>query len=98
LSDSDRATCSHDEVRKRLDLHNISIDFATATVGRCGFTHLASGRICQLPYRHRGACMLRPPQQPHRSAVVLPAGHEPATRTQPPSSRGHAAKARLATP
>jgi hypothetical protein len=59
---------SDDDVQERLDLHNISVDFATATVGRCGFTHLASGRTCQLPYRHRGGCMLRPRQQPHRSA------------------------------
>ena len=26
------------EVRRRLDLHNISIDFAAASAGRCGFT------------------------------------------------------------
>jgi len=70
--------CSYDEVHKRLDLHNISIDFATATVGCCGFTHLASGRICQLPYRHRGACVLQPRQQPAPVGCGAAAGHEPA--------------------
>src|SRR5215204_5685400 len=34
---------------RRLDLHNISIDFAAASAGRCGFTHLDSGRVRQLP-------------------------------------------------
>lgn len=39
------------DVRSRLDLHNISIDFAAATAGLCGFTHLDSGRVCRLPHR-----------------------------------------------
>jgi hypothetical protein len=43
---------------RRLDLHNISIDFAVASAGRCGFTHLASGRVCLLPHRHQGPCRL----------------------------------------
>jgi hypothetical protein len=30
------------DVRQRLDLHNISIDFAAASARRCGFTHLDS--------------------------------------------------------
>src|SRR5829696_1934935 len=34
------------DVRRRLDLHNVSIDFAAANAGRCGFTHLDSGRVC----------------------------------------------------
>jgi hypothetical protein len=45
--------------QSRLDLHNISINFAAASRGRCGFTHLDSGRVCQLPHRHRGPCDLR---------------------------------------
>jgi hypothetical protein len=49
------------EVRRRLDLHNISIDFAAARAGRCGFTHLDSGRVCQLPHRHHGPCQLQDP-------------------------------------
>lgn len=48
-------------VQGRLDLHNISTDFSTAASGRCGFTHLDTGRICQLPYRHEGLCELQPP-------------------------------------
>lgn len=45
--------------KTRLDLHNININFAAASRGRCGFTHLDSGRVCQLPHRHRGPCYLR---------------------------------------
>ena len=37
---------------RRLDFHNVSIDFAAASAGRCGFTHLASGQVCLLPHRH----------------------------------------------
>ncbi len=43
----------------RLDLHNVSIDFAAASAGRCGFTHLDSGRVCQLPHGHAGPCRLQ---------------------------------------
>ncbi len=43
----------------RLDLHNVSIDFAAASAGRCGFTHLFSGRVCQLPHGHAGQCRLQ---------------------------------------
>ena len=51
------------DVGSRLDLHNISIDFAAASAGLCGFTHLNSGRVCQLP---------DPPRQPAgRAASVL---------------------------
>ncbi len=46
------------DVLGRLDLHNVSIDFAAASAGRCGFTHLDSGRICQLPWQHAGPCEL----------------------------------------
>ena len=42
-----------------LDLHNVSIDFAAANDGRCGFTHLDSGRVCLLSDRHRGPCQLQ---------------------------------------
>jgi hypothetical protein len=53
------------DVPSRLDLHNISIDFAAASAGLCGFTHLDSGRICELPHRHHGPCQLPdPPRQP----------------------------------
>ena len=45
--------------QSRLDLHNISINFAAASRGRCGFTHLDSRRVCQLLHRHRGPCDLR---------------------------------------
>lgn len=40
----------------RLDLHNVSIDIVAAEAGRCGFTHLASGRVCLRPHRHPGSC------------------------------------------
>jgi hypothetical protein len=58
------------DIRSRLDLHNISIDFAAASAGLCGFTHLDSGRVCQLPHRHRGPCqLLDHPRQPAEWAV-----------------------------
>ena len=44
---------------RRRDLHNTSINFDLAVAGRCGFTHIPSGRVCQLPYRHPGPCKLR---------------------------------------
>lgn len=44
--------------RARLDLHNSSIDIVAADAGRCGFTHLASGRVCLRPHRHAGPCDL----------------------------------------
>ncbi len=42
--------------RQRLDLHNPSIDFAAASAGQCGFTHLPTGGICRLPYQHLSSC------------------------------------------
>ena len=50
----------------RLDLHNISIDFAAASAGLCGFTHLDSGRVCRLPHRHHGPCQLQDRPRQHR--------------------------------
>ena len=50
--------------RPRLDLHNASIDFAAATAGQCGFTHLPTGGICRLPHRHLGPCQLKHPADP----------------------------------
>jgi hypothetical protein len=41
---------------QRLDLHNVNVDFAAALRGLCGFTHLATGRVCELPNRHDGPC------------------------------------------
>jgi hypothetical protein len=45
--------------RDRRDLHNTSINFDVAIDGRCGFTHVARGRVCRLPHRHPGPCELR---------------------------------------
>jgi hypothetical protein len=61
------------DVGSRLDLHNISTDFAAASAGLRGFTHLESGRVCQLPHRHHGPCQLpdRPRQPAERAAGVL---------------------------
>jgi hypothetical protein len=41
-------------VWRRPDLHNLSIDFAVARAGRCGFTTLDTGRVYRLPRRHDG--------------------------------------------
>lgn len=46
------------DVSRRLDLHNTSIDFTAASAGRCGFTHLDSGRVCHLQHGHPGPCEL----------------------------------------
>jgi hypothetical protein len=40
----------------RRDLHNSSTDFVAAMAGYSAFTHLASGRVCLLPYEHRKDC------------------------------------------
>jgi hypothetical protein len=40
----------------RLDLHNSSIEESAAAVGRCGMTHLNTGRVCQEPHRHADGC------------------------------------------
>ena len=57
------------DVRRRLDLHSLSID-AAARAGRCGFTLLDIGPVCQLPHRHDGPCQL----QDHRQDAKRPAG------------------------
>jgi hypothetical protein len=51
------------DVQRRLDLHNIGIDFAAASAGRCGFTHLDTGRVCLLPHRHLDPCQLQDQRQ-----------------------------------
>lgn len=40
----------------RLDAHNITIDEDAAARHQCGTRHLATGRVCHLPERHRGGC------------------------------------------
>lgn len=47
------------QIQRRLDLHNISTDFAAASSGRCGFTQLDTGRVCLLPHRHAGPCQVQ---------------------------------------
>ena len=58
----------------RLDVHNTNINEAAARGGRCGTVHLPTGRMCQLPALHDGACQLTFPDP------ALPA--LPATRGQ----------------
>jgi hypothetical protein len=73
--DADQRRCQMErtDVGRRLDLRNISIDFAAASAGLCGFTHLDSGRVCRLPHGHRGPCQLpdRPRQPAERAVGVL---------------------------
>jgi hypothetical protein len=72
-----KATSQQDQ---RLDLHNTSIDFRAASAGQCGFTHLASGRVCRLRHRHLGPCDPKhPPSEETRSVLQHPPG-EPPTR------------------
>lgn len=58
------------DVRRRLDLHNISIDLAAAHAGGCGYTLLDIGPGLQLPHRYDGPCQL----QDHRQDAKRPAG------------------------
>lgn len=44
----------------RMDLHNVSVHPVLASLGRCGMTHLATGRVCVREARHAGACDFRP--------------------------------------
>jgi hypothetical protein len=46
-------------MRHRLDLHNSSFSFAADAAVYCGFSHVASGRICLPPARNAGACRLQ---------------------------------------
>jgi hypothetical protein len=39
--------------------HNSEANTAAADAELCGMTHLASGRVCLLPKRHRGGCEFR---------------------------------------
>jgi hypothetical protein len=48
---------------ERRDLHNSSIDEEAALTGHCAVTHLASGRVCMLPYRHVDGCHFALPRQ-----------------------------------
>jgi hypothetical protein len=63
---------------ERLDLHNASIDVATAMAGRCGFTHLPSGRVCLLPRRHRHDCRFAILPRRQRTPDEATAGSAPA--------------------
>jgi hypothetical protein len=71
---------------RRRDLHNTSINFDLAVAGRCGFTHIPSGRVCQLPYRHPGPCKLRylaPAATPTRAGLGQnPTDSAPVTATE----------------
>ncbi|HTX01365.1 MAG TPA: hypothetical protein VMD59_21450 [Acidimicrobiales bacterium] len=42
--------------RGRADAHNASVDVVLVALGRCGMTHLATGRVCAEPGRHQGPC------------------------------------------
>ena len=46
---------------ERLDVHNMGVDEVLAGAHLCGVRHLASGRVCLLPERHRGPCQLERP-------------------------------------
>ena len=82
--------------RQRLDLHNASIDFAAATAGQCGFTHLPSGGICRLPHRHLGPCKLehQADQPTSRSPLRLDAGRPLGPADQAHQSSVHSPRSR----
>jgi hypothetical protein len=66
---SDRATTHFRPAVRRRDLHNPSTDVTAAMAGRCGFRHLASGRVCLLPYGHPdGCCFVPTPRSPRHVA------------------------------
>jgi hypothetical protein len=58
-----RSMISSPRALERRDLHNSSINFEAALAGHCAFTHLASGRVCQLPYGHVDSCRFAVPRE-----------------------------------
>jgi hypothetical protein len=44
------------DIRRRLGLHDISIDLPVEGATRCGFTHLHSSRLYRLLHRRRQGC------------------------------------------
>lgn len=54
MTDTDKFSLHSDPVRD--EVHNSEINTVAAQAHRCGMTHLATGRICLLPERHRGSC------------------------------------------
>jgi hypothetical protein len=79
---------SHDDTagRTATGLAQTSINVDLAVAGRCGFTHIPSGRVCQLPYRHPGPCTLRylaPAATPTRAGLGQhPTDSAPVTATE----------------
>ena len=47
---------SKERTSSRRDAHNTSVDIVLVALGRCGQTHLATGRVCGEPGRHSGPC------------------------------------------
>jgi len=54
MTDTHKLSVHSDPVRD--EVHNSEINTLAAQAHRCGMTHLATGRICLLPERHRGSC------------------------------------------
>ena len=50
------------------EVHNATVHETVARVGLCAQIHLPTGRLCMLPYRHRGSCDFRPP---HEAAHIV---------------------------
>lgn len=72
----------------RLDVHNTNINEAAARGGRCGTVHLPTGRMCQLPALHDGACQLTFPDP---AIPALPGTRGRAPVGAPPSPLAGAA-------
>jgi hypothetical protein len=65
---------SRNAAPQRNDAHNVSTDAILAMLGRCGMTHLASGRVCARPARHEGPCEFSVRDEAYASLVREPGG------------------------
>src|SRR3954454_14849004 len=79
----------HEPSSDRRDLHNAAVDVEAALAGRCGFTHLPSGRVCLLPQRHRHDCRFDVPPGRQRTCEV-----DGATAGSPPEPPVRVARTR----
>jgi hypothetical protein len=70
MTDIDKLSVHSGPVRD--ESHNSEINTVAAQAHRCGMTHLATGRICLLPERHRGSCDFSQQQDDIQSVIRQP--------------------------
>lgn len=55
------------------EMHNASVNEAAAMEGECAQVHLPTGRMCTLPYGHRGSCEFISAEAAARWHIMRPA-------------------------